>query len=52
MTVSEGLGLGLTVGLLLGRLAGAAAFLIAYEEYRHHFPDRGPAIRASLEIEC
>ena len=48
--MADGLRLGLTIGLLLAPLGGAAAFLMTYEEYRHHFPDRGRAIRASVEV--
>jgi hypothetical protein len=42
--------LALSLGLIFGPLAGLMAFLIAYEEYRHHFLDRRRAIRASLEV--
>jgi hypothetical protein len=42
--------LGLALGLILSPLAGLMAFLITYEEYRRHFPDRRRAIRASLEV--
>ena len=46
--MADGLGLGL--GLTLAPLAGLMAFLITYEEYRHHYPgDRRPALRAGLQ---
>jgi hypothetical protein len=48
--VTDGLRIGLAVGLILAPLAGCAAFLIVYEEYRHHYPGRGPAIRMSLQV--
>jgi len=38
------------VGLLFSPLAGLIAFLITYQEYSHHFPDRGAAIRQALEV--
>ncbi len=34
----------LLVGLIFSPLAAVMAFLITYEEYRHHFPDRAPAL--------
>jgi hypothetical protein len=48
--VADALKLGFGIGLILGPLAGLGAFLIAYEEYQHHYAARGPAIRASLEV--
>jgi hypothetical protein len=37
------------IGLLFSPLAGLMAFLITYQEYSHHFPDRGAALRRALE---
>ena len=49
LSMGESLKIALVVGLTLSPLAGLMAFLITYEEYRHHFPARGPALRASVE---
>lgn len=38
------------VGLLFAPIAGAMAFVITYEEYRHHHPDRRAAIVQSVEM--
>jgi hypothetical protein len=40
----------LVLGLIFSPLAAVMAFLITYEEWRKHFPDRGPALRAGLEM--
>ncbi|MBX6771360.1 MAG: hypothetical protein IRY83_06520 [Chloroflexi bacterium] len=37
------------IGLLFSPLAGLMAFLITYQEYSRHFPDRSVAIRRALE---
>jgi hypothetical protein len=37
-------------GSLFGLLAAACAFVIAYAEYQHHFPDKGRPIRMALHI--
>jgi len=42
--------LGILIGLIFSPLAATAAFLITYEEYRHHFPTPGPARRLALEM--
>ena len=34
--------------LIFSPIAGFMAYLITYEEYRRHFPERGRAIRESL----
>ncbi len=39
----------LVVGTVLGLLAGATAWLITYQEYARHFPDRRRVVRASAE---
>jgi hypothetical protein len=39
----------LVLGAIWSPLAAAAAFLITYEEYRRHYPDRGPALRHAAE---
>lgn len=39
----------LVLGAIWSPLAAAAAFLITYEEYRRHYPDRAPAIRHATE---
>lgn len=38
------------VGLLFAPIAGAMAFVITYEEYRHHHRDRRAAIVQSVEM--
>ena len=39
---------GVGLGLLFSPVAGVMAFLITYHEYRHHYPDPGPARREAL----
>jgi putative effector of murein hydrolase len=39
----------LFIGVVFGGIAAIMAFLISYEEYMHHFPDRKTVIRMSLE---
>ena len=39
----------LIIGFLLSPLAAIMAFVITYEEYRRHFPERRRVIRAALE---
>ncbi len=34
---------------MFGFLGGLAAFLITYEEYQHHFVDKGKALNHSIE---
>lgn len=41
---------GLAFGLIFSPLAAAMAFLITYEEYRRHYPDRAPALRHATHI--
>lgn len=36
------------IGAIFSPLAGAMAFLITYEEYKHHYIDKKEPIRASL----
>ena len=40
--------LGLALGVLFGPVAGLMAFLITYQEYRHHYSSPGPARREAL----
>ena len=37
------------IAVVFGGIAAVMAFLIAYEEYVHHFPDKRTVIRMSLE---
>jgi hypothetical protein len=39
----------LVLSLIFSPLAATMAFLITYDEYRKHFPDRGPALQAGFE---
>jgi hypothetical protein len=39
----------LIIGLVCAPIAGLMAFLITYEEYSHHFPDRRAVLRMSAE---
>jgi ABC-type enterochelin transport system permease subunit len=41
---------GLLIGLIFSPIAALMAFLITYEEYRHHFPDRAPAVRHATHM--
>jgi hypothetical protein len=41
--------LALVLGLIFSPLAGLMAFVITYEEYQHHYPDRRRVMRASAE---
>ena len=43
------LGFFVVFGSLFGVLAAACAFVIAYGEYQHHFPDRLRPIRMALQ---
>jgi hypothetical protein len=36
--------------IIFSPIAALMAFLITYEEYSHHYPDRGPAIREALRM--
>ena len=38
------------ISLIFSLLAALMAFLITYDEFRHHYPNRGPAIRAGLQM--
>jgi len=44
------MGISLIFGLLFSPLAALMAGLITYGEYRHHYPDRGPAIREAFKV--
>lgn len=37
------------IGAIFGGLAALMAYLIAYEEYLHHFPDRKTTRRMAIE---
>jgi len=37
-----------SIAAILSPLAAASAFLITYEEYRHHYPDKQSVLRAAL----
>ena len=39
----------LFISAVFGSLAGAMAYLIAYEEYLHHFPDKRRPRRLALQ---
>jgi hypothetical protein len=39
----------LVISSALGLLAGLIAFLITYDEYLHHFSERGTPLRYGLE---
>ena len=43
-----GVRVGFLLWLMFSPIAGFMAYLITYEEYRRHFPDRGRAVRESL----
>ena len=38
------------IGFVFALLAGLAAFLITYEEYARHYPDRRIAFRKSMHM--
>ena len=44
------MGISLIFGLVFSPLAALMAWLITYGEYRHHYPDRGPAIREATKV--
>ena len=37
------------IAAILSLLASVMAFLITYEEYKHHYPDKRKVFQASLE---
>lgn len=39
----------LLIGLLFSPIAGAMAFLIFYNEYLHHFPDKKRPFKIAIE---
>lgn len=39
----------LLIGLLFSPIAGAMAFLIFYNEYQHHFPDKKRPFKIAME---
>jgi len=39
----------IAIGLVLSALAGFAAFLITYDEWSHHYPDKREPLRYGLE---
>jgi hypothetical protein len=39
----------LVLSLIFSPLAAMMAFLITYDDYRRHFPERGRALRAGFE---
>ncbi len=39
----------LLIGSVIGLFAGLMAFLITYEEYARHYPDRSKPLRLALE---
>ena len=40
----------LAIGLMFSPIAAVMAFLITYDEYRHHYPDRAPALRHATSM--
>jgi hypothetical protein len=38
----------LVLCVIFAPIAAAMAYLITYEEYRHHFPERGRAVREGM----
>jgi hypothetical protein len=40
----------LLLGSIFGALAAAAAFLITYQEYAHHFPDKARPRKMALRM--
>jgi len=40
----------LILGSIFGALAAAAAYLITYQEYIHHFPDKGRPRKMALRM--
>ena len=39
----------IVIGMMFGPLAAIVAFVISYEEYRHHFHDKKKAVLLSLK---
>jgi hypothetical protein len=39
----------LSIAAILSPLAAIAAFLITYDEYRHHYPEKGKVRKKALE---
>jgi hypothetical protein len=37
------------IAAVLSPLAAASAFLITYEEYKHHYPDKRKVLKIALE---
>jgi hypothetical protein len=37
------------IGLMLSPIAAVIAFLIIYEEYLHHYPDKKKSLKIALE---
>ena len=48
--MSQSLGFFAALGSVFGALAAACAFLISYDEYRRHFPDRTKPLRMALQM--
>jgi ABC-type enterochelin transport system permease subunit len=41
---------GLVIGLIFSPIAAVMAFLITYQEFQHHYPDRARALRHAAHV--